>query len=51
MPYLRGDEADEDALRNAIGEAIYGKPESHFFNSNAVVPGQREKRLMSQIGG
>lgn len=45
----------EEALRQAIEEAIYGKPqEHHFLETNLEMDGDEngnEPRLMSQIGG
>ncbi len=51
MPYLRGEQASEEALTEAIRGAIYEKPQAHFFNSDTDNTGRREQRLMSQIGG
>ena len=51
MPYLRGEGAGEDALRDAFRSAIFEKPQAHFFNNEAAMSGRKEQRLMSQIGG
>lgn len=51
MPYLRGDGASDNSLREALREAIFEKPQAHFFNNESDMQGRKEQRLMSQIGG